>query len=253
MSITLPAEPRARLPSPLTEEQHRGHGLGSQRSRLGSASRSASAGRKKPRWKQLGASSLRAALGERQRSGAEGERQLLPAALPDKPSTSWEPGGAGRGRQGPEGTRGESGNTALHPGRGVERGAGQGRGGRGRGVPLCATGGSGAGASSPTPYFSSLLVGTQRVMAPGSRRDARAPLPTPPFSDRGTGKVSPDHGVMWCGRSQPGPPPLSVPSAPGQPRARASPVDTSHGKGSTQRQHRPYAGFTPGASPPIPL
>lgn len=123
MSITLPAEPRARLPSPPTEGQHRGHGLGSQRSRLGSASRSASAGRKNPRWKQLRASSL---LGERQRSGAEGERQLLP----DNSSTSWEPGGAGRGRQEPEGS-GE--HRAPSRPRSGEPGAGQGRGGRGRG------------------------------------------------------------------------------------------------------------------------
>lgn len=237
MSITLPAEPRARLPSPPTEGQHSGHGLGSQRSRLGSASRSASAGRKNPRWKQLRASSL---LGERQRSGAEGERQLLP----DNSSTSWEPGGAGRGRQEPEGSgehRAPSRPRSGEPGRDGEAAAG--------GVPLCATGGSGAGASSPTPYFSSLLVGTQRVMAPGSRRDARAPLPTPPFSHRGTGKVSPGRGVMWCGRSQPGPPPLSVPSL----RPAAGPMDANHGKGSTQRQRPPCAAFIPGASPPIPL
>lgn len=42
----------------------------------------------------------------------------------------------------------------------------------------------------------------QKAAAAGPDGDARAPVPTPPFSNRGTGKVSTDGGVMWCGRSQ---------------------------------------------------
>lgn len=222
---------------------HSGHGLGSQSSRPGSASRRQH-GEKEPDLSTARSfsapRSARRATG-RQRSG--GRKATSPSGArrsqraPQLPGSREEPGGGGRNR------RGLGGSTALHPGR---SGAGS-RAGTGRPRPGGAPERNRRERGGRVLTYAVLLLpfgGHPAGHGAGSRRDARAPLPTPPFSDRGTGKVSPDGGVMWCGRSQPGRArrPSASPPRPGRPRP----------SGSTQRERSPAPGFIPVCVPGAP-
>lgn len=233
-----------RFPEPPTKEQHTGHTAGSQRSQPWERIplRRRQRGEKRDRHEnnsELLHSAQRSGSHRTQRSG--GERQLLPAGhgVPGQLlkflGARRSRAGEGRNRRGLGGTGGQRAPSRPRSGAGSRAGTGRPRPGGAAGRNRRERGGR-------VLTYAVLLLpfgGHPAGHGAGSRRDARAPLPTPPFSDRGTGKVSPDGGVMWCGRSQPGParrpsPALRAPSAPGE-RPGPAPRLPPTGRAPTQR------------------